>query len=56
MQKPKMRLGEYTGASDSGRPASVDDVLVMHGLSKDVRVSEVMDTQSGELCYLYALS
>jgi hypothetical protein len=33
--------------------ASLDDVLEMHGLGKDIRVREMMNTESGLLCYGY---
>ncbi|KAI9930255.1 hypothetical protein ASPWEDRAFT_100809 [Aspergillus wentii DTO 134E9] len=46
---------EYNGPKngDSNAMASLLDVLPMYGLSRDTPVSDVIDTQSGLLCYKY---
>ncbi|KND91261.1 Tyrosinase [Tolypocladium ophioglossoides CBS 100239] len=56
MRRPKVRLGEYQGRAQPNGLASLDEILSMEGLAKDVKVSEVMDTQDNELCYRYSLS
>ncbi|KAE9573107.1 hypothetical protein CGMCC3_g10851 [Colletotrichum fructicola] len=55
-QKDQKRMAEYSGRADSDEDASLNDLLSMGGLEHDVRVSQVMDTQSGGLCYRYALT
>jgi hypothetical protein len=50
---------EYNGSQRSARSwenASLDDVVQMKGLGEDVKVREVMDTESGEFCYGYSRS
>ncbi|KAK1993426.1 Di-copper centre-containing protein, partial [Colletotrichum falcatum] len=48
-----IRLTDYSGGAESNESASLNDVLYMEGLEEDVRVSQVMDTQGGGLCYRY---
>lgn len=52
---PQERLSEYTGIARHGSndAASLDDVLSMGGLKEDVRVSDIMSTESELLCYRY---
>ena len=51
-----MRSSEYTGKarSDSKDAATLSDVLPMGGLAPDMRASDVMNTESDLLCYIYA--
>ncbi|KZZ99247.1 putative domain, di-copper centre [Beauveria brongniartii RCEF 3172] len=54
-EKPSRKL-EYNGRAskdDTKAAASVNDVLGMKGLGPDLAVKEVMNTQSGILCYRY---
>ncbi|KAK1570066.1 uncharacterized protein LY79DRAFT_642954 [Colletotrichum navitas] len=51
----KTRLTNYSGSSDEN--ASLNDILNMEGLEEEnVRVSQVMGTQGGGLCYQYSLT
>ncbi|KAH8724982.1 hypothetical protein GQ44DRAFT_772714 [Phaeosphaeriaceae sp. PMI808] len=45
----------YTGfaAAMSNQTAVVTDLLLMGGLAPDIRVEQILDTQSGLLCYKY---
>ncbi|KAK8093029.1 hypothetical protein PG999_014616 [Apiospora kogelbergensis] len=56
-EKNSTRLTEYNGAAshvgeDEDREVTLDDMLVMNGIDKDVTVRDVMDTR-GSLCYTY---
>ncbi|KAH8777274.1 hypothetical protein BGZ57DRAFT_927509 [Hyaloscypha finlandica] len=55
-RKSLERLSEYKGKakSDSEDAASLSDVLPMGGFAHDMRVSDVMNTESDLLCYRYA--
>lgn len=52
---PQKRLLEYVGKSshDSLSKATIEDIIPMGGLAPDVKVSEIMGTESGLLCYKY---
>ncbi|KAI0432184.1 hypothetical protein F5Y09DRAFT_329878 [Xylaria sp. FL1042] len=52
LRMPGVRFKEYSGKGES-RPASLDDTLPMGGLGRDIRVSDIMSTQTGGLCYRY---
>ncbi len=49
------RVYQYNGPKSSSilSAAELDDVLKMKGLGKDIRVREIMSTESGMLCYGY---
>lgn len=49
------RLTEYSGraATNSTLEASLTDMISMGGLAPDISVVEIMDTESGMLCYRY---
>ena len=49
------RLRKYTGDAyhNATESASLDDVLSVGGLGPDVRVSDIIDSESGHLCYRY---
>ncbi|KAK1963248.1 Di-copper centre-containing protein, partial [Colletotrichum sublineola] len=51
----KTRLADYSGQGDSGKNATLNDMIYLEGLDKEVSVSQVMDTQGGGLCYQYSL-
>jgi hypothetical protein len=40
--------------ADNTKKASLNDILQMGGLDRDVKVGEVMNTEGGEYCYRYA--
>lgn len=46
---------QYSGVASNGsdQRASLDDVLTFGGLASDVKVSDIIDTRSGILCYSY---
>jgi tyrosinase len=46
---------EYIGkaATDSSEKASLEDSMPMGGLAADIKVLEVMSTESDLLCYRY---
>lgn len=52
---PPKRSSEYTGIARHGSndAASLDDLLSMGGFTEDVRVSDIMSTESELLCYRY---
>lgn len=54
-QEQPSRTMEYNGRSSGHAQvqASLNDTLPMHGLAREPRVEEVMDTQGGLLCYRY---
>ncbi|KAK7941449.1 uncharacterized protein PG986_013836 [Apiospora aurea] len=57
-QKNASRLEDYNGKAShlheaEAREVSLDDVVPMNGLAKDITVREIMDTVHGELCYTY---
>lgn len=56
MKNPLKRLVEYSGMSTDNQAATLNDVVSVGGLAKDVQVSSIMDTEAGELCYAYTLS
>lgn len=49
------RLTEYMGRAEwnSDKGASLDDVIFVGDLAPETTVSEMMDTESGQLCYSY---
>ena len=51
---PKRKL-DYAGIASHGshKKASVDDLLLMGGLARDIAVSQVLDTNGDLLCYQY---
>ena len=53
--KPQQRLGEYLGktAHNSTESASLADIIPMHGLAPDIKVSDIIDTESKLQCYRY---
>lgn len=54
-QEQPSRTMEYNGRENghSEVQASLNDTLPMHGLAREARVEEVMDTKGGLLCYRY---
>ncbi|KAE8380873.1 hypothetical protein BDV26DRAFT_289961 [Aspergillus bertholletiae] len=54
-ENPRVRLNEYHGKHmyNSTGNATVEDMLMYGGLTEDVSVSTVMNTQGGVLCYTY---
>lgn len=54
-EKPyrKSEFNGRAGKGDKKAAASINDVLDMKGLGPNLAVREVMDTQSGILCYMY---
>lgn len=48
---PERRLRAYHGSSR--HPASPDDVLPYDPLSASITVRNILDTESGMLCYRY---
>ncbi|KAK8087751.1 hypothetical protein PG997_002712 [Apiospora hydei] len=57
-QRNASRLEDYTGVAShlneaEAREVSLDDIVPMNGLAKDITVREIMDTIHGELCYTY---
>ncbi|KAF4980281.1 hypothetical protein FDECE_17910 [Fusarium decemcellulare] len=55
---PKARLTDYSGTTkslenDKVGEAALTDLLLVGGLDKDVKVSDVMSTTGGVLCYEY---
>ncbi|KAF4503247.1 Tyrosinase [Fusarium agapanthi] len=59
-EDPKTRTMEFVGYKtqdqfDGTKPpsASLDDILLMNGLADDLRVEDLMSTQSSLLCYSY---
>ena len=54
-QNIEKRRREYLGkaAHNSKQHASLTDVIPMGGLAPDINVSDIMDTDSGPLCYRY---
>jgi tyrosinase len=57
-RKSKDHRKAYTGPSSSisNATASLDDIIPVKGLARDARVSEIMDTEAGVLCYQYDTS
>ncbi|KAK1979541.1 hypothetical protein LZ30DRAFT_751360 [Colletotrichum cereale] len=51
----QIRLTDYSGGANSDESATLNDLLYMEGLDEDVRVSQMMDTKSGSLCYQYSM-
>lgn len=49
----KARAVMFGGNNSDGSKASLNDVLPMMGLAKDVRVKDVMSTTAGGFCYGY---
>ncbi|CEF88219.1 hypothetical protein SNK03_012974 [Fusarium graminearum] len=59
-ENPKVRLADFAGDKtqdqfDGTKPprASLDDVLLMKGLADDLKVKDMMTTESSLLCYTY---
>ncbi|TXB99039.1 hypothetical protein FocTR4_00013439 [Fusarium oxysporum f. sp. cubense] len=59
-EDPKTRSMEFTGFKTQDQfdgtkppPASLDDTLLMKGLADDLKVKDLMRTQSSLLCYSY---
>jgi len=54
-EDPEKRLTEYIGKArgTSSDKATLDDMLKMYGFAPDVKVSEVMKTDTELLCYRY---
>lgn len=53
--RPRDRLSAYSGRAnkDTEVVAQLTDPLDMGGLSKDMQVIDVMDTNGGQFCYGY---
>jgi len=53
--RPRDRSSAYAGRANNHTEAAarVTDALDMGGLSKNVQVIDVMDTNGGQLCYSY---
>lgn len=49
------RLSAYNGkaSNHSEEAAGLTDILDMGGLSRNVQVADVMDTEGGQFCYGY---
>ncbi|CZR41691.1 uncharacterized protein FPRO_11281 [Fusarium proliferatum ET1] len=59
-EDPKTRTMEFAGYKTQDQfdgtkpePASLDDMLLMHGLADDLKFKDLMSTQSSFLCYSY---
>ncbi|KAI1071786.1 hypothetical protein LB507_005468 [Fusarium sp. FIESC RH6] len=59
-ESPETRYTEFSGYKTQDKfdgstppPASLDDILLMNGLAKDLKVKELMTTKSSLLCYTY---
>ncbi|SLM40374.1 Uncharacterised domain, di-copper centre [Lasallia pustulata] len=52
---PQNRKWQYRGlaAHNFTDPASLTDVIPMGGLAPDIKVAEIIDTESDLLCYIY---
>ena len=52
---PAKRLNAYDGKTNgnSVEPAQLSDMLDMDGLSRNLMVQDVMETQGGQFCYKY---
>ncbi|GKT58439.1 tyrosinase-like protein [Colletotrichum tofieldiae] len=55
MRDKKNRVHDYGGTGDRGN-VSLADILPLAGLEKDVAVTDIMDTERGEMCYRYMYS
>ncbi|KAL2217410.1 hypothetical protein M432DRAFT_516476, partial [Thermoascus aurantiacus ATCC 26904] len=54
--EPQEQLTEYSGEAayvDDSKDATLDDLIPLGGLAPDVRVRDIIDTESGLLCYRY---
>ena len=52
---PQKRFDEYLGAAETGstQQASMEDAVPMGGLAPNIKVSDIMATDSALLCYRY---
>lgn len=49
-------MTEYLGEAayvDDSKDATLDDLIILGGLAPDVRVRDIIDTESVLLCYRY---
>lgn len=54
--EPQKQLTEYLGEAayvDDSKDATLDDLIILGGLAPDVRVRDIIDTESVLLCYRY---
>lgn len=46
-------MQSYGGLANGGTNVTLEDMIPLAGLAKDVKVKDIMDTEAGELCYRY---